>query len=149
MKVGDPRRRLGWSGTPWFAFLRCQQTRMLSDQVRDERPDRARQLGYRRSMATMDDADSSRTFRRLADELEAYLDAQHPVVGELRHRSMPDPPRPDDQNPMLAYVLGRASEIAESDGVQAAVVWASVHGWFEGVLSERDRTLRHATGADR
>ena len=48
---------------------------------------------------------------------------------------MPEFPWPDANTPMLAYLVQRSEEMAESDGRPAAVVWLAVNAWFEGALA--------------
>ena len=71
---------------------------------------------------------------RWSDELAAYLESQS-AVSALRENDMPDFPWPNRDNPMLAYLVRRSEEMAESDGRPAAVVWLAVHAWFEGALA--------------
>ena len=71
---------------------------------------------------------------RWSDELAAYLESQS-AVSALRENDMPDFPWPNRDNPMLAYLVRRSEEMAESDGRPAADVWLAVHAWFEGALA--------------
>ena len=73
------------------------------------------------------------TIERWSDQLAAYIENQT-AVGALRERDMPAFPWPDADNPMLAYLVQRSEEMAESDGRPAAVVWLAVHAWFEGAV---------------
>ena len=74
------------------------------------------------------------TIERWSDQLAAYIENQS-TVESLRDSEMPKFPWPDADNPMLAYLVQRSEEMAESDGRPAAVVWLAVHAWFEGALN--------------
>lgn len=81
-----------------------------------------------------------------SDQLETYMEGQGDAVEALRTRSQPHDPWPEQDNPMLGYLMTRAAEIAQSDGIRSAIVWASVHAWFEGALEERAKVMRSLTG---
>lgn len=62
-----------------------------------------------------------------------------------RKAEMPSRPWPDQNNPMLGYLVNRAQELLDTDGPEAALVWLAVHAWFEGALGERFERLRYST----
>lgn len=76
------------------------------------------------------------------ERLVAYLDGQGETVEALRSRSQPNEPWPEADNPMLRYLIERATELLAVEGTETAVVWLAVHAWFEGTLDERARMLR-------
>ena len=63
----------------------------------------------------------------------------------MRARNQPEPPWPEADDPMLAYLVGRAKELVDAEGVDAALVWLAAHAWFEASIDERARTIRAAT----
>ena len=73
------------------------------------------------------------TIEQWSDQLALYLENQS-AVESLRDSDMPQFPWPDADNSMLAYLVQRSEELADSDGRPAAVVWLAVHAWFEGAL---------------
>lgn len=75
------------------------------------------------------------------ERLASYLDSQESIEG-LRSRQQPNPPWPEPVNPMLGYLLARAAEIAEAEGLQAAITWAAVHAWFESAIETRAAVIR-------
>ncbi len=79
------------------------------------------------------------------EAIEAYMEGQGDALAPLRAREQPHPPWPDHDNPMIAYLVARALEVAEEEGLEGAIVWLAVHGWFEGALDERARMLRSLT----
>lgn len=70
-------------------------------------------------MSYFDDTDDSEALGLWQERLEAYLGGQEGVEG-LRSRVQPNPPWPDSDNPMLGYLLARAMEIHEADGLEMA-----------------------------
>ena len=84
------------------------------------------------------------TIEQWSDQLALYLENQS-AVESLRDSDMPQFPWPDADNSMLAYLVQRSEELADSDGRPAAVVWLAVHAWFEGAL---DALSFVAPGAD-
>jgi hypothetical protein len=87
----------------------------------------------------------SPAFKRWADRIGAYLDERE-IVEEARHRAMPDPPWPAEGNAMLGYLVDRAKEIFDAEGMDSALVWLVVHGWFEGALDEKYRSVQSTLG---
>jgi hypothetical protein len=76
--------------------------------------------------------------RSWADRLRPHLD-ERKEVEFVRHRRMPSAPWPPQGNPVLGYLIDRTKEIVDEDGLEAAIVWAVVHAWFEGAVEERFR----------
>ena len=74
------------------------------------------------------------TIQRWSKELAGYLDTQRDVE-HLRDRCLPEFPFPGTDNPMLAYLVQRSEEMAETDGRPTAVLWLAAHAWFEGALA--------------
>lgn len=91
---------------------------------------------------TPDDAEDSGAFERWAQQLEAYLDGRVGVEA-LRSRSQPHPPWPEDDNPMVKYLIDRSSELYETGGLQSV---ARLGGRARLV---RTRCHRHASRAAR
>src|SRR4051812_31649017 len=86
-------------------------------------------------------ADEGRDSPALAqwkDRLSRYIDGQGGLEA-LRLRLPSEPPWPDADNPMLAYLNERSREIATADGLDSAIAWVARHAWFEGAISERAR----------
>lgn len=88
-------------------------------------------------MSYFDDTDDSEALRLWQERLEAYLGGQEGVEG-LRSRVQPNPPWPDSDNPMLGYLLARAVEIHEADGLEMALTWVAVHA-----VDTRAELIRH------
>jgi|SRR5215211_4762259 len=88
-----------------------------------------------------DGDDGGEALHKWWKRLRPYLDEQQ-LVERARRVSPPAPPWPGKDNPMLAYVIERAKEIADSDGDADAFLWLGTHAWFEGGLDERLRTWR-------
>jgi hypothetical protein len=82
--------------------------------------------------------------RRFTGRLAAYLDEQGTDAD--REAVMPEPPWPDLNDDMLAFLLARYHEICETSSDHGAAVWLAVHAWFEGGLAERTRQRREASG---
>lgn len=93
-------------------------------------------------MSYFDDTDDSEALGLWQERLEAYLGGQEGVEG-LRSRVQPNPPWPDSDNPMLGYLLARAMEIHEADGLEMALTWVAVHAWFESAVDTRAELIRH------
>jgi hypothetical protein len=81
----------------------------------------------------------------MSERLDAYLDAQGEPIEALRNRSQPNRPWPETDNPMLEYLMRRSAEISDTDSVREAIVWLTVHAWFEGALEARAEMLRSIT----
>jgi hypothetical protein len=78
-------------------------------------------------------------------QLLPYLDGQGSAVAGLRTSSMPSAPWPAHDNPMLKYLLARASEMLEEGlTIQRVLVWLAAHSWLEGAL-DRTADVVHAT----
>jgi hypothetical protein len=54
----------------------------------------------------------------------------------------PNPPWPEEHNPMVGYLIARALEIHEQEGADMAIAWAVVHAWFESALDTRAALIR-------
>jgi hypothetical protein len=90
------------------------------------------------------DDDGGATLAKWAERLAPYLD-ERAAIEAARHREMPARPWPDRDNPMLGYLINRASEYLEVSGIDETLVWLAVHAWFEGALDERHQQLRNLT----
>ena len=86
--------------------------------------------------------DDSETLARWKDRLGRYVDTQG-ALDALRLRRPSEPPWPAADNPMLGYLLERASEIARDEDIDAALAWLASNAWFEGAVGERARFSRH------
>ena len=87
------------------------------------------------------DADDSEARARWNDRLSEYVDLQGPL-DVLRLRPRTEPPWPTSDNPMLGYLVDRSAEIANEDGLGAALAWLASNAWFEGAVAERSRFAR-------
>jgi hypothetical protein len=78
---------------------------------------------------------------RLADEQDAARgDWPNPRDG-----MMPAPPWPDEDNPMLRFLLWKAARrIERGMPVNQALLDLAVHAWFEGGVEGYDRGQRDA-----
>jgi hypothetical protein len=90
---------------------------------------------------TRDDPEGSPAAERWEDQLRHYLEGQDGVEA-LRSRSQPHPPWPELDNPMTGYLIERAGEIYEIEGLESALAWAVVHAWFESALDTRAAIIR-------
>lgn len=91
-------------------------------------------------MTYRDDPDSP-ALALWRERLEPYLDGQDGIEA-LRARVQPNPPWPEPDNPMVGYLIARAIEIEQEDGLEAALVWAVVHAWFEAAIDTRAALIR-------
>lgn len=80
--------------------------------------------------------DGGEALPRWNDRLRSYLEAQGDT-SELRAATMPDPPWPAYENPMVGYLIDRAAEIARREDVTRALSWLAAHSWFEAVVADR------------
>jgi hypothetical protein len=85
--------------------------------------------------------DDSEARARWNDQLSQYVDLQGPL-DVLRLRPRTEPPWPTSDNPMLGYLVDRSAEIANEEGLGAALAWLASTAWFEGTLAERSRFAR-------
>ena len=85
--------------------------------------------------------DDSAARARWNDRLGEYVDQQGPL-DVLRLRPQTEPPWPTCDNPMLGYLVDRSAEIADREGLGAALAWLASNAWFEGSLAERSRFAR-------
>ena len=95
-----------------------------------------------------DHIDAPHAMGKWATQLDAYITGQGPVQA-MRDHLMPHAPWPDRDSPMLAYIVEAAIESLPGDAseeVQAAILWAVTHAWFEGALDQADRSVRAITG---
>jgi hypothetical protein len=86
-------------------------------------------------------ADDSEALARWKDRLSSYVDLQG-TLDALRLRPSSEQPWPAFDNPMLGYLKERGAEIAEHDGIDAAITWLAANSWFEGAIAERSRFIR-------
>ena len=89
----------------------------------------------------VDSFDDSAARSEWADRLARYVDQQG-AMDALRLRSPSEPPWPQDENPMVGYLVARGAELAADRGVDAALEWLASNAWFEGVIAERVRIAR-------
>jgi len=75
------------------------------------------------------------------DRLSEYVDSQG-TLDALRLRPASEQPWPASDNPMLGYLVERTIEMANEEGLDAAVRWLAANGWFEGAIAERSRFIR-------
>lgn len=61
-----------------------------------------------------------------------------------RMATMPDPPWPSPDNPMLAALLRDARKNIDALGVDSALVQLATHCWFEGGIEGYDHGQRDA-----
>src|SRR3974390_1626518 len=66
--------------------------------------------------------DDSEARARWNDQLSHYVDLQGPL-DVLRLRPRTEPPWPTSDNPMLGYLVDRSAEIANEEGLGAALAW--------------------------
>ena len=83
----------------------------------------------------------SAVFARWSEQLGQYVHGQG-SLDALRLRSNTEPPWPDVDNPMLCYLIERASEIVDRDGIDPAIAWLATHAWLEATIAERSRLAR-------
>lgn len=97
--------------------------------------------------ARMTDHIADATSQAFLRRIDSYITAQE--TEDDRKAEMPEPPWPDEQNVMLKYLVARADEImmdrftsiaTAGDAFNEAVMYLSVHAWFEGGLAERARS---------
>lgn len=86
-------------------------------------------------------ADDSVALAHWKDRLTNYVDLQG-TLDALRLRPSSEQPWPAADNAMLGYLKERGAEIAEADGLDAAITWLAVNAWFEGAIAERSRFIR-------
>jgi hypothetical protein len=86
-------------------------------------------------------ADDSEALARWKDRLSGYVDLQG-TLDALRLRPSSEQPWPAFDNPMLGYLKERGAEIADNDGLDAAIAWLAANSWFEGAIAERSRFIR-------
>jgi len=78
--------------------------------------------------------------RKWADRLDEFVTSQGVATESLRTNRQPEPPWPEQDNPMLAYITEGGSEIADAEGTTSALIWLAVHAWFEGALAAHARS---------
>jgi len=84
---------------------------------------------------------ASRAFTRWSDQLAVYVQQQG-SLDALRLRPISEPPWPQDDNPMLSYLVERTAEIAEDDDTDVAIAWIARQAWLEATIAERSRVAR-------
>jgi hypothetical protein len=67
--------------------------------------------------------------------MKTYVLGEPADVQALRQREQPQFPWPSNNNPMFSYLVKRALNDVEEDGVETTLVWLAVHAWFEGTLA--------------
>ena len=77
---------------------------------------------------------------RWRSRLTAYLDGMASVE-EVRQHSQGQRPWPLPDNPMLGYLLDRASEMLKESKQSDVLIWLAVHAWFEGAIAEKAAVL--------
>jgi len=90
---------------------------------------------------TLDDNEDSPALALWQERLTSYFDGQEGIE-MLRSRAQPNPPWPEEDNPMLGYLIARALEINEEQGHETALMWIAVHAWFESALDTRAALIR-------
>ena len=85
--------------------------------------------------------DESAAHELWKDRLSNYVDLQG-TLDALRLRPSTEPPWPAAGNPRLAYLEQRTVEIADTEGIAAAISWLAANAWFEGAITERSRFVR-------
>jgi hypothetical protein len=75
------------------------------------------------------------------EQLTSYFDGQEGIE-MLWSRAQPNPPWPEADNPMLGYLIVRAREIHEEQGLETALMWIAVHACFESALDTRATLIR-------
>lgn len=79
-------------------------------------------------------------------QLRAYVEGQGDTTYALRQRNVPNHPWPEDDNPMVRFLIDQGVRAIEAmDDLESAVAWIVAHAWFEGVIDERSRVLRSLT----
>jgi hypothetical protein len=69
----------------------------------------------------------------VANVLLTYCDRQSPDAQAARRVTQPVSPWPKAESPMLAYLLGAANALIETDGIDGALLWlATMRGSKEG-----------------
>jgi hypothetical protein len=100
-----------------------------------------RDLDIEIAVLLAEEGDDSEALAQWKDRLSGYVDGQG-ALDALRLRSPSEPPWPAAENPMLGYLSERSHEIANADGLEAAVAWLARNAWFEGAIAERARITR-------
>ena len=71
-----------------------------------------------------------------------YADEMKELLGlDSRDVEMPNPPWPDRDNPMLRYLLWKAQDVADEEGLKSAFIWLATHAWFEGGWDAKARLV--------
>ena len=83
----------------------------------------------------------SEVFARWSERLGQYVQAQG-SLDALRLRPDTEAPWPPRDNPMLRYLIERAAEILEHDGIAVAIAWLATQTWLEATIAERSRLAR-------
>lgn len=136
--VGVDRSRFeGLNDDTWLLSDRALSARTSPDENRGATIHRLIQKD-KYQINPSDDADSP-AFRAWSDRILVYMKDQE--LDDARRAQMPDPPWPEQDNDMLGYLVQRAGEVQENEGIRAAILWLATHAWFEGALDERSRQL--------
>jgi hypothetical protein len=107
----------------------------------DEYPEDVLGAGFRGEGIAQLYADDSAALAQWKERLTNYVDLQG-TLDALRLRPSSEQPWPAADNAMLGYLKDRSAEIAEADGIEAAIAWLAVNSWFEGAIAERSRFIR-------
>jgi hypothetical protein len=83
----------------------------------------------------------SEVFARWSERLGQYVQGQG-ALDALRLRPDTDAPWPQRDNPMLCYLIERAAELVEHDGIDVAIAWLAMEAWLEATIAERSRLSR-------
>ena len=83
----------------------------------------------------------SEVFARWSERLGQYVQGQG-SLDALRLRPSTEALWPQSDNPMLRYLIERAGEIVEHDGVAVAIAWLATEAWLEATIAERSRLAR-------
>ncbi len=88
----------------------------------------------------------------IADPLLKHKDAQDAARGDWaspRAARQPSPPWPDENCPVLRYLLWKANESLDHGmDIRTALIQLAVHAWFEGGVENYDRGRRDGQAAD-
>jgi hypothetical protein len=99
----------------------------------------------------IDDDNQSATLEEYSDRLMTYMSLQDTEAD--REATAPEPPWPDENNEMLAYLMNRAIEMATkaemaelptTEWMRRVTCWLAPHAWYEGGLAERARSRNQA-----
>lgn len=95
-------------------------------------------------MSYLDDDDDSPALAMCRERVASYLDGQDGTE-DLRSHVQPNAPWPGADNPMLGYLIARATESGSSKKQVRTwhSGWFAVHAWFESAVETRAELIRH------